>query len=131
MFACCFPSAKSILTTVPPSTANEGLNAVDAVSPGGIGACTAASMTFSSTEVSVKLDEAKIAAANLNDAIVSAVALTDSLNATVASAVANTGVEVPIVASAEAAESDAIITEISDTDEEVVGPEPVANGEKL
>jgi hypothetical protein len=163
MFACCFPSAKSILTAVPPShlptasanacaeasanacaeasanacaeaSANataekkNGLKAAEAVSTSEITACNAAAMTFSSTEVANKLDEAKVVAANLEAAISSANAVTDSLNFTVAAAIANTGV-VPVPAEDEE-ESDAIITEFSDTDEEVV-PQPAPVAEKL
>jgi hypothetical protein len=144
MFACCFPSAKSILTAVPPShlptasanaaaeaSAKDKLPAADAVSTTGITACNAAAMTFSSTEVANKLDEAKVVAANLEAAISSANAVTDSLNFTVAAAIANTGVvPVPAPAPAEEEESDAIITEFSDTDEEVV-PQPAPVAEKL
>ena len=134
MFACCFPSAKSILTAVPPShlptatasadTSASALKAAEAVSTSEITACTAAAMTFSSTEVANKLGEAKAAAANLNAAISSAEVVTNSLNNTVAAAIAATFPEVPA-----SEESDAVITEFSDTDEEMVGP--VATAEKL
>ena len=142
MFACCFPTAKSILTAVPPShlpsanataSANasasapdipkDGLKAAEAVSTSQITACTAAAMTFSSTEVAVKLVEAKATAAKLDAAISSAEALTGSLNNTVAAAIAATFPEGD-------EDSDNVITEFSDTDEEVAIPEP-PKAEKL
>ena len=138
MFACCFPSAKSILTSVPPShlpsasasaaanasaaASTSGLKAAEAVSTSQITACAAASMTFYSSEVAAKVDEAKAAAIKLNEAISSANAVTNSLNNTVAAAIAAVpeGDE----------DSDNIITEFSDTDEEVAIPEP-PKAEKL
>ena len=139
MFACCFPTAKSILTAVPPSHlpsananasaadaeagAGDGLKAAEAVSTSQITACTAAAMTFSSTEVAVKLVEAKATAAKLDAAISSAEAVTGSLNNTVAAAIAATFPEGD-------EDSDNVITEFSDTDEEVAIPEP-PKAEKL
>ena len=127
MFACCFPSAKSILTAVPPShlptatasadTSASALKAAEAVSTSEITACTAAAMTFSSTEVANKLDDAKAAAANLNAAISSAEVVTNSLNNSVAAAIANSYPEAD-------EEPDNVITEFSDTDEEMVAPPP-------
>lgn len=145
MFACCFPSAKSILTAVPPShlpssnvsvsseataltastakdaLAKDGLRAAEAVSTSEITACAAAAMTFSSTEVSNKIDEAKSVAAKLNEAISSATNVTDSLNAKVAAAVASVPEE----------DEEAVLTEFSDTDEDAVVPELTTTAEKL